>query len=58
MFMAGVAIPYSYASRKNKGESDAKILFHVAVRSLVLVLLGIFLSSNGSQRPATCSSTC
>jgi heparan-alpha-glucosaminide N-acetyltransferase len=51
MFMAGVAIPYSYASRKNKGESDALILFHVAVRSLVLVLLGIFLSSNGGARP-------
>ena len=51
MFMAGVAIPYSYASRKAKGDSDPKILFHVAVRSLVLVLLGIFLSSNGSQAP-------
>ena len=51
MFMAGVAIPYSYASRKNKGESDGKILFHVAIRSLVLVFLGIFLSSNGSQSP-------
>ena len=51
MFMAGVAIPYSYASRKNKGESDALILFHVVVRCLVLILLGIFLSSNGSARP-------
>ena len=51
MFMAGVAIPYSYASRKNKGESDGVILFHVAVRSLVLVFLGIFLSSNGSSTP-------
>ncbi len=51
MFMAGVSIPYSYASRKAKGDSDPKILFHVAVRSLVLVLLGIFLSSNGGQTP-------
>jgi predicted acyltransferase len=51
MFMAGVAIPYSYASRKAKGESDAKIYFHIAVRSLMLVLLGIFLSSNSSQAP-------
>ena len=51
MFMAGVAIPYSYASRKAKGDSDGKILFHVAVRSAVLVLLGVFLSSNGSQTP-------
>jgi predicted acyltransferase len=51
MFMAGVSIPYSYASRKAKGESETKILFHVGVRSLVLVLLGVFLSSNGSQTP-------
>jgi predicted acyltransferase len=51
MFMAGAAIPFAYASRKAKGESDAKIYGHVAVRSLALVLLGIFLSSNGSQAP-------
>ena len=49
MFMAGVAIPYSYASRKAKGESDGKILFHVALRSLALVLLGVFLSGGGSH---------
>ena len=48
MFMAGCAIPYSYASRKAKGESTGKILFHVAIRSLALVLLGIFLSSSSS----------
>jgi predicted acyltransferase len=51
MFMAGVAIPYSYASRKAKGESDAKILFHVAIRSALLVLLGIFLSSTSQGEP-------
>jgi predicted acyltransferase len=51
MFMAGVAVPFAYVSRKNKGESDGKILCHVAIRSLALVLLGFFLSSTGSQPP-------
>lgn len=45
MFMVGVAVPYSYASRKARGDSDAKILMHAARRSLVLVLLGIFIVS-------------
>ncbi len=49
MFMAGVAIPYSYASRKAKGDSEARILFHVAVRSLALVILGVFLSGGGGH---------
>ncbi len=49
MFMAGVAIPYSYASRKAKGEPEGKIVFHVALRSLALVLLGVFLSGGGGH---------
>jgi predicted acyltransferase len=50
MFMVGVAVPYSYASRKAKGDSDGIIWAHTLYRSLVLVLLGIFLSSNWSPR--------
>jgi predicted acyltransferase len=46
MFMVGVAIPYSYASRRAKGESPGRIFAHVLLRSLILILLGIFLSSN------------
>lgn len=49
MFMVGVAVPYSYASRKAKGEPDAKILAHTIYRSLLLVLLGVFLSSVGRR---------
>jgi len=49
MFMVGVALPYSYASRKAKGESETRIFWHTLWRSLVLILLGIFLSSNGAS---------
>jgi predicted acyltransferase len=48
MFMVGVAMPFSYASRRAKGESRGRITVHVFVRSIVLILLGIFLSSNWS----------
>lgn len=50
MFMVGVAIPFSHASRVAKEQSTAMIAGHVIYRSLVLILLGIFLSSNGSAQ--------
>jgi predicted acyltransferase len=52
MFMVGVAIPYSYASRKARGDSDRRILAHTFLRALLLVLLGIFLTSAHEPRTA------
>jgi len=46
MFMVGVAIPYSHASRLAKGQSRLTIAAHVVWRALFLVLLGIFLISH------------
>ena len=45
MFLVGVAMPFSYASRAARGQSWFGQLGHVIVRSLVLILLGIFLRS-------------
>jgi predicted acyltransferase len=45
MFMVGVALPYSVASRKAKGQSEALMFAHAVWRALLLVLLGVFLSS-------------
>jgi heparan-alpha-glucosaminide N-acetyltransferase len=50
MFMVGVAMAYSYAARKARGESYGWMLGHAVYRSIVLVLLGVFLSSNWSSR--------
>ncbi len=47
MFMVGVAVPYSYAARKAKGQSEAVIWGHTYWRAVVLVALGVFLTSNG-----------
>ncbi len=51
MFLVGVALPYSYARREAAGESAGTLWKHVLFRSLVLILLGLFLSSIG--KPTT-----
>lgn len=49
MFIAGVSIPLSYHARKAQGDSDGKLWAHAAFRAAFLVLLGVFLRSNGSD---------
>ncbi len=48
MFMVGVALPFSAAKRAAAGSTALGRWMHALWRSLVLVLLGIFLSSNGA----------
>jgi heparan-alpha-glucosaminide N-acetyltransferase len=50
MFMVGVAMPYSIASRRARGESERIIVAHVLYRAVFLVLLAIFLTSNWSKQ--------
>lgn len=46
MFMVGAAMAFSIASRRAKGQGFGRVLFHAIVRSVVLVLLAILLTSN------------
>jgi predicted acyltransferase len=50
MFIVGVAMPFSYASRAARGQGRAAQFGHALMRSAVLVLLGVFLASAWSQR--------
>jgi predicted acyltransferase len=50
-FLVGVAMPYSIASRLRKGQTFGQQLGHALWRSLLLVVLGIFLRS--IDRPLT-----
>lgn len=50
MFMVGVALPFSYAHRRARGDSHARIAGHALYRSAVLVALGVFLYSVGRER--------
>lgn len=49
MFMVGVSMAYSYVKRERRGDSGASMFGHALVRSLVLILLGVLLSSTGSK---------
>ena len=52
MFMVGVALPWSIANRRARGVSFGRMLWHALWRSLVLVLLAVFLSSAWSSQTA------
>ncbi len=49
-FLVGVVLPYSIASRKNKGASFNKVILHTIKRSLILIFLGIFLRSMSGKQ--------
>jgi heparan-alpha-glucosaminide N-acetyltransferase len=49
MFMVGVAMPFSFASRTARGETWPRMFSHAIVRSAVLIALAVFLASNGSR---------
>lgn len=49
MFMVGVAMPFSFAKRRLRGQSDLRLWAHVITRAILLTLLGVFLSSNWSR---------
>jgi len=50
MFMTGVSLPYSIASRRAKGDSFQSLLGHAAIRSLILIFLGVFFRSVGEPQ--------
>ncbi|MDB6125821.1 MAG: hypothetical protein JWQ71_4814 [Pedosphaera sp.] len=50
MFMVGVAMPFSIANRKSRGEGFNRLLGHALWRSLALIALGIFLRSVGRKQ--------
>lgn len=49
-FLVGVALPFSIASRIARGQSWARMSLHAFWRALVLILLGVFLRSTGTDQ--------
>ena len=47
MFMVGLSMAYSYVKRQREGQSYRRMLGHAVSRSLILIFLGIFLTSHG-----------
>jgi predicted acyltransferase len=50
MFMVGVAVPWSIANRRARGQTFPKMFLHALWRALILVLLGVFLTSAWSRQ--------
>jgi heparan-alpha-glucosaminide N-acetyltransferase len=50
MFMVGVALPWSIASRVERGENPRRMWLHALWRSFLLIALGIFLRSTHRQQ--------
>jgi heparan-alpha-glucosaminide N-acetyltransferase len=46
MFLVGTSLAFSFAARQERGQSYARMAGHAALRSLALILLGVFLRSN------------
>jgi len=49
-FLAGASLPFSIASRRARGQSFGRMLWHAVKRSLILIFLGIFLRSMAGPR--------
>jgi heparan-alpha-glucosaminide N-acetyltransferase len=47
MFMVGLSMAYSYVKRQREGHSYRRMLGHAIGRSVILIVLGIFLTSPG-----------
>ncbi len=50
MFMVGVALPFSLANRQARGQTFGPLFGHALLRSALLVVLAVFLTSAWSKR--------
>jgi heparan-alpha-glucosaminide N-acetyltransferase len=50
LFIVGVAVPYSIASRRRRGHTGLQLLAHAFWRSLMLILLGVLIMSKWAGR--------
>ena len=53
LFIVGMAIPFAISGRMKKGEPGAKILLHIAVRTLSLLTIGVLMLNSGRVNPET-----
>ncbi len=50
MFMVGVAVPFSYAKRREHGQSFFGMAWHALTRSVLLVALGVLLATHAGDK--------
>jgi predicted acyltransferase len=53
LFIVGMAIPFAISGRIKKGEPLSGILFHIAVRTISLLIIGVLMLNSGRVNPET-----
>lgn len=53
LFIVGMAIPLAIEKRMSKSDSILKILYHIVIRSLSLVILGLLIMNGRDMDPAS-----
>ena len=46
LFLVGISMVFSFAARLQRGESRMQILFHAFKRSLILIVIGLFVNAS------------
>jgi predicted acyltransferase len=46
LFLVGISMVYSFAKRRERGDSRQQILMHVSVRSVLLIAIGLFVNAS------------
>jgi len=46
MFMVGMSVPYSIGNRIKRGESTMKIIWHILIRTISLLIIGVLMSNS------------
>lgn len=47
LFMVGLSVPFAFASRKKKGETNWHIFVHIVVRTISLLIIGVMMLNGG-----------
>ncbi len=48
LFMVGLSIPFAFLARKKRAESNIQLYSHILIRSLSLLVIGVFMVNLGS----------
>lgn len=51
LFIVGMSIPLAIGKRKNQGQSNGRIMYHVLIRSLSLIILGLLIMNGREVQP-------
>jgi predicted acyltransferase len=52
LFIVGLSLPYAISNRRKKGDSDLQLLVHILLRTIALLVMGVFLVNGETYNEA------